>query len=325
MNKAWIIVTPVYNDWTSFNHLVQNLDRFAAAHQQPLYIVAVDDGSDQLLEPRPAFELSLYTRSVEVLHLVRNVGHQRAIATGLVSLESMPNLDDWSAVVVMDADGEDDPSSLGQLHEAHARHANRILVAARGKRQERFAFRLFYRLYKLLFQFLTGAYIDFGNYCLIPRSRLSHLIYNPHLWNHLAATIMKSKLTLERVPVDRGRRYDGQSKMNFESLIMHGLSAISVFIDVFFFRLMIVSALIALVSTLGIIVVVLIVLFTNLAIPGWATNAAGILAIILFQTVIFSLSAVFFILNQRSTYVFIPAIDAPRFIRERVPVYTSET
>ena len=46
--------------------------------------------------------------------------------------------------------------------------------------------------------------------------------------NHLAASIIKSKLPLVKIPINKGIRYIGHSKMNYVSLILHGLKAISV-------------------------------------------------------------------------------------------------
>ena len=38
----------------------------------------------------------------------------------------------------------------------------------------------------------------------------------PEINNHLAASIIKSKLPIIKIPIDRGDRYLGKSKMNYE-------------------------------------------------------------------------------------------------------------
>ncbi len=309
-----IIVTPVYNDWISLNCLLRELDQVLGKLSQPLRVLVVDDGSTQTMDLHFEPNLSAHILSIEVVRLIRNVGHQRALCIGLVETQSYT---DYEAIIVMDADGEDTPASIDKLIEAHRLQHESIVVAVRGRRFESLAFKLFHRLYKLLFKGLVGKNINFGNYCLIPRFLLERLTFDSNLWNHLAATIVRAGLPLQYVPIDRGTRYDGQSKMSFQNLIMHGLSAISVFVDVIFLRLLILSSLLAVLSVLGIVTVVGILLFTKLAIPGWATNAVGILSIIIFQVVIFSSSAIFFILNQRSANVFIPSLDVGRLVKER--------
>jgi len=58
-------------------------------------------------------------------------------------------------------------------------------------------------------------------------------------------------------------------------------------------------------------------LFTNLAIPGWATTAVGLLSLVLLQALmLFTISALT-VLNTRSLKVVIPLLDAPSFVRSR--------
>ena len=57
-------------------------------------------------------------------------------------------------------------------------------------------------------------------------------------------------------------------------------------------------------------------LFTPFAIPGWATNAAGLLSVILLQTLTLMLMFVFVILATRSAATFMPTRDTPQYIRE---------
>lgn len=313
-NLPIIIVTPVYNDWNSLNYLLHELDRVAGKLSQPLRVLVVDDGSTQTPEQNLTLNLSANILSIDVIQLIRNIGHQRAICIGLVETKSYAPYD---AVVVMDADGEDTPESIDQLIEVHRKQQESIVVAARGRRYESLTFKAFHRLYKLLFRALVGKNISFGNYCLIPSSLVERLTYDPNLWNHLAATIVHAGLPLQYVHINRGARYDGQSKMNYQSLIMHGLSAISVFVDILFLRLLILSSILIAISIVGIFIVIGILLFTKLAIPGWSTNAVGILSIILLQVIIFSSGAIFFILNQRAANVFIPSLDTGRLIKER--------
>ena len=75
------------------------------------------------------------------------------------------------------------------------------------------------------------------------------------------------------------------------SLDVHGLSAMSVYRDAIFVRLLFAMGLIAVLAVFGIVVIVAIRLSTNLATPGWATTVAGDLLIILSQSFVIVVAA----------------------------------
>ena len=62
-----------------------------------------------------------------------------------------------------------------------------IVAARRDKRSEGGAFRLGYRLYRMLFRLFTGQQLPFGNFCLIPAAAVKRVVYQESIWNHLAA------------------------------------------------------------------------------------------------------------------------------------------
>jgi hypothetical protein len=102
--------------------------------------------------------------------------------------------------------------------------------------------------------------------------------------------------------------------MNFVSLVTHGLSAISVHSDVVGVRLLVVSALLALLTAGGIVLAVIVRLTTKLAIPGWATTTVGLLLILLVQAVIAAFVFSFMILGSRHGSPFLPRRDYSFFI-----------
>jgi hypothetical protein len=144
--------------------------------------------------------------------------------------------------------------------------------------------RVFYALFKRLFILLTGRRIDFGNFLLIPWPMVTRLAHMPETWNHLAAAVLRSRLRVVSVPTERGRRCAGSSSMGLVSLLAHGLSAIAVFSDIVFVRLLVLASTVsALALTLG-TGAAAVRIATDLAIPGWASNVVGISAM-LFQAV----------------------------------------
>lgn len=316
----YVLVVPVYEDWESFSQLVREIDASCRPLDVSLHIIAVDDGSTSLPPTLTPGALSHAVSCIECIHLVRNLGHQRAIAVGLLSANQ---LDTCEAVIVMDADGEDSPADIPQLIAMHHQQPGAIIAAVRGKRTETIWFRTFYWVYQRIFVLLTGSQVVFGNYCLIPRSALRKLAHDSNLWNHVAAAITRSRIPIVPVKLNRAGRYSGRSKMSFVGLVLHGLSAVSVFTDVVFVRLLLFSALTAGFAFLGLVTVVAILLFTNLAIPGWATSAVGVLIIIIFQSIIFSSGAAFFVLSMRSYQLALPTLDAERLVSSREDIYAS--
>jgi hypothetical protein len=112
--------------------------------------------------------------------------------------------------------------------------------------------------------------------------------------------------------------------MNFVALVSHGLGAISVFGDIAGVRLLIAALAGSLLAGLGIALVVMIRLFTDRAIPGWATYATGTLAIIAIQMITISASFTFYVLSNRTNLSFIPLRDYSLFVEEAVDIYSRE-
>ena len=319
MKKADIaIVTPVYNDWDSFQQLVRDIDAHLAPIASNVTIIAVDDGSTESFpgtEPLPK-TFKAITR-IEILKLARNTGHQRAIAIGLAYLEKHYYADQ---VAVMDADGEDSPSELPNML-AEQRKTGKIVFAKRGKRRENILFRFFYVVYRVLFRLLTGKQMTFGNFCVIPGKSLRQVVFLPEIWSHLASGILRSGLPQATLLVDRKRRYHGKTKMNFTGLVMHGLSAFSVYTDILSVRMILFTLVIIAATIIGALVLLYVKYFTPLAIPGWATTVGFGLVVILLQALVMLLSLAFNVLNSRSMQTYIPAKHFEDFLLMTETVY----
>jgi polyisoprenyl-phosphate glycosyltransferase len=313
-SRCIAIVTPVYNDWVSLSRLLSEIETCQMPEDIVFSLFIINDGStDPPVIKRPLEPLHRIAE-IELINLACNLGHQRAIAVGLVEVCSRGTAE---SILVMDSDGEDDPVDIPRLYAEAQKRPGHIICAQRRRRPGLAVFRAWYECYKLIFRLLTGVEIDFGNFCLIPRDNLELLINNSSIWNNLAGTLARARIPLAKVPSDRGKRYAGKSQMNFISLVSHGLSAISVYSDVVVVRLMIATLTITAITLLGICWVLAEKLFTNLAIPGWATSAIGLLAVILIQAmVLFAISA-FNLMNNRSIKLVIPRLDAPDFVLSR--------
>jgi polyisoprenyl-phosphate glycosyltransferase len=89
--------------------------------------------------------------------------------------------------------------------------------------------------------------------------------------------------------------------------VLHGLGAISVFLEKVAARLLILSFILIVVSIIGIVIVLGIKWFTNLAIPGWASTILSAMLIVLLQGFLLSLFTIFLFLSSQSQRKFIPA------------------
>jgi glycosyltransferase involved in cell wall biosynthesis len=315
---------PVRDDWAPAAVLIRKIDAAigSADREIRLDIVLIDDCSVEVCDPASFQHPFRAVRRIRVVRLRRNLGHQRAISIGLAHVRQTEASD---AVIVMDADGEDTPHGVLRLIDAYLKlGASQAVFAARSRRVESRLFRMFYQLYKVLHRGLTGLEVQVGNFSILPSDYLDTLVILNETWNHYAAAVFRSKLPFTTTSIPRGYRIAGESKMNFVMLVTHGLSAISVFADVVGVRLLIVSMAGVLLAGFGIALVAAIRLFTSLAIPGWATYAAGTLAIILIQCLTIAASFTFFMLSSRTNMGFIPLRDHVLFIAATSEIFRSE-
>ena len=313
------IIMPVFNDWESFKHLVRKIDETVRGEGLQASVLAVNDGSVSEFEGREETVRGLrHIHAVDILHLTRNLGHQRAIAVALAYAEHLLKPD---AVVVMDSDGEDRPEDILELLTKNAEHGDKIIFARRTKRSEGVLFRLFYRTYKVVYRVLTGSSISFGNFCLIPSGVLKKLVFVSEIWNHFSAGVIRSRLPFVTIPTVRGKRIEGPSRMSLSGLIIHGLSAIAVHMDTVAVRLLLTALGLMVVALSGMGVVVGIRFFTDLAIPGWATNVSVGLVIILMQAFLVSLFLAFMILTLRTQKVFVPHSDHAQYILRKEQIF----
>jgi glycosyltransferase involved in cell wall biosynthesis len=310
VRKTIGIIIPVFNDWTSLDSLLTKLSQQEQLTKLNLHVLVIDDGSsepDCLAGDRQALP------DVKVVRLQNNLGHQRAIAVGLVLASHIADID---AVVVMDADGEDKPADVPRLLDAWGEDANLIVVAERRKRSEGLTFKFFYAIYKLAFRVMTGRKIDFGNFCLIPPASLRALTYDAAIWNNLAAAITRSPIPRIAVPVDRGIRFAGKPRMGFQRLLVHGVSAMAVYADYVFLRILIASAFLAGLAVILIACVVGVRIVTDWAIPGWASFLAASFFIVFLQALLISGISLFQLMSLRNVKTVVPAVDARSFIFE---------
>jgi polyisoprenyl-phosphate glycosyltransferase len=315
------ILVPVYNDWEAAGFLVERIDSVFGHYALTGQIIFIDDGSlDAMPEQFPATP-PRNIQQIQTVELRTNLGHQRALCVGLVHLNRSGVA---TPVVIMDSDGEDAPSDIPRLLEKFVGEGQRkVIFAARGLRAEGFLFKFFYKLYRTVHRLVVGFDLRFGNFSVLPAAILERLVVMPDLWNHYAAAVVKLKLPYATAPIDRSRRFIGESKMGFVGLVIHGLSAMSVFGDTVGVRLLILCGLFGVLTIALLVAALVIKLATNLGIPGWATYVTGLLLLLLSQLVVLSLVFIFVALYSRGQSSFVPVRDCPIYIGKVRTVFTS--
>ncbi len=313
-----VFCIPVYNDWEAVAVLIERLDHEIAMLDGGVSILIVDDGSTETV-PAKLSKAPSNIDKIEIIHLRRNLGHQRAIAMGLSYI--FANYE-CQAVLIMDGDGEDDPKDVKTLIDRCCkRKLRKIIFAKRSKRRDGKIFKLGYISYKIVHYLLTGIKVEVGNFSIIPYQLLNRLMGVSEIWNHYAASVFHARLPLEMIPIPRGERIAGKSKMNLISLVVHGMSAVSVFGETVAVRLLCFVGLLITLTLAGLAATVLIKFFTDLAIPGWATNLTGILGIVLLNLFLLATFSVILMLNSRDRLSFLPLRDWQYFVENNRTIH----
>jgi len=306
-NRSLAIVMPVFNDWQPLQPLLDLIDAVLAARDMKAIILLVDDASSEPPNHNDFRRRFVSLSEIHLLSLRRNLGHQRAIAIGITfAYEHLPT----DMVMIMDADGQDSPEDFAKLlTRFEESHCQSIVFAERKRRSEGVVFRFFYWLFRVIHLSLTGHSARVGNFSLVPREQLRRLTVVSEIWNNFAAAVYKSRLSFELVPTDRAKRLAGDTRMDFSSLVSHGLSAMSIFNDVIGVRTLSTTVIVTLVNFIAVIGLVVYHfaihsnrldawLFAGLITLGSLIVTCGVLATFLLST-----------LADRSASPFLPIRD----------------
>jgi hypothetical protein len=265
------VVCPVFLDVESFLLLRKRLLEVVGDHDElrmDVRFVVLDDtaGDD------PDIDTLDPLGDVRVIGAPFNLGHQRAIVYALRTIA--PEIGDDDLVVTLDSDGEDRPEDLPRLLApllADPSDRKRVVLARRTRRQTSWRFKLMYLFFTILFRLLTGTSVRTGNYAAYRGWQARRMLLHPYFDLCYSATLLSLQLPIELVPCERGPRYAGRSRMGFSKLFMHGLRMLMPFIDRIAMRALLVFSITLALSIITSLVVLGVRVFTDAAIPGWAT------------------------------------------------------
>lgn len=262
---------PVFLDVESFLLLRKRLLEVVEDHDElrmDVRFVVLDDtaGDD------PDIDTLHPLGDVRVIGAPFNLGHQRAIVYALRTIA--PEIGDDDLVVTLDSDGEDRPEDLPRLLApllADPSDRKRVVLARRTRRQTSWRFKVMYLFFTILFRLLTGTSVRTGNYAAYRGWQARRMLLHPYFDLCYSATLLSLQLPIELVPCERGPRYAGRSRMGFSKLLMHGLRMLMPFIDRIAMRALLLFSITLALSIITSLVVLGVRVFTDAAIPGWAT------------------------------------------------------
>jgi glycosyltransferase involved in cell wall biosynthesis len=272
--STWIF-TPVYRDGRSFRilreRLLEVLGRELPEAAADVRFVVIDDTAGQDPEAGELAELA----DVTVLRPPFNLGHQRALVYAL--RKALPAIAEEDAVVTLDADGEDRPEDLPRLlvaMQAGSPQGPPVALALRTKRRESLGFKVFYRLFRLLFRSLTGTTVRSGNFAVLPGAIAKRALLHPTFDLSYSSAILALDLPIAYVPCERGERYEGRSKMTYGKLAMHGLRMLMPFTDRIAIRALATFVFFGVLGAVLAAIVIVLKLFTGSTVPGWTSYVA---------------------------------------------------
>ena len=227
----FFIVTPTFNDWKSLNKLLFYLNKNIKGIKGKFGVIIVNDNSSEKLK-LDVKNLS-NINNIKILNLKKNIGSQKAIYVGLKFIEKSKQK---SIISILDSDGEDDPSKLKKLISLAAKEKENIFVANRSSRHENMFLRSLNKFRLIVTFFLTGKYMNFGNFSAFSSDNFKNVFSNDNLWLAYSSGVMKNCKKIVNVNIKKRRRFYGVSKVNFKFLLNHSIKIICVFRREFFIR-----------------------------------------------------------------------------------------
>ena len=220
----YVILIPSFNDWECLNLLIPKIDQTLKNTDAEVNILVVNDGST--LKNNLVFKKIDHLKKIEILNLKNNVKAQIAIATGLSFLKKEKF---QGGIIVMDADGQDDPEYLLDIINESKKNPEETIAIHRTKREEGLKFKILYQMYLFLSFLLTFQYLKFGVFTYLYSSSLDKIFSTNDVYMAYPASVAKHFNNKKVIFAPRKKRIFGESQNNYISLTHYALKIISVF------------------------------------------------------------------------------------------------
>jgi polyisoprenyl-phosphate glycosyltransferase len=299
------VVIPFLNEEQVLPLLRERLDKIQNRPAWELLFVSdgSTDGSTRFIEAWASED-----PSVKLIVLTRNFGHQSAVSAGL-------SFTSGNHVGIMDADLQDEPEVLLEMHRTLTKEKVDVVYAVRTSRREtklkRFFYFAFYRLYLYLADSPVQA--DSGDFCVMSRRAVRLLLSLPEKLRFVRGLRTWIGLPSKPYPISRPARAAGSPQYSLRKLTKLAFSGLTSFSTRPLRVGFVCGAILCVGAVIGALTYLGIALFTNIhvAAPGFST-----LVIVL----LFSNGLIFLYLGILGEYIgqmFMEVKARPPFIVER--------
>lgn len=264
-HPVYSIVAPIFNEEETLPHFYQRVVEVMEPLGEPFELILVNDGS---LDGSYSVMRTLHQQDarVRVVDFSRNFGHQIAISAGLDHSRG-------DAVIVIDSDLQDPPEVIPRLISSWKNGAE-VVYAQRSKRVGETPFKLFTAaaFYRLI-ERITSVHIprNTGDFRLMDRRVVQSLITMREQHRFMRGLSAWVGFRQEAVQYERHERFAGSTKYPLHKMIRFSLDAITSFSHVPLQLATSFGFFLAGISLIGIIVAIILRLFTN-AIVGQAST-----------------------------------------------------
>jgi dolichol-phosphate mannosyltransferase len=266
------IVAPVFNEEETLPHFYERMIAVMEKLGEPFELVLINDGSRDC-----SFNImrSLHERDprVRVIDFSRNFGHQIAISAGLDYAQGQ-------AVVIIDSDLQDPPEVIPELI-ARWKTGAEVVYAQRRTRMGETRFKLitasaFYHLVERITSIKIPRNV--GDFRLMDRHVVDALVSMREHHRFMRGLSVWVGFRQEAVLYDRHERYAGTTKYPLAKMLRFSMDAITSFSHLPLQLATTVGFVLAGISLIGIIIAVILRLFTG-AIVGQASTLTIVLFI----------------------------------------------
>lgn len=299
------IVVPVFDEDEIVVELIQRLKNVCIACTGNYELVIVNDGSQDNTLPL-LIDLSSKLPELVIVDLSRNFGHMHAVTAGLSYVSG-------DAIVLMDGDFQDPPELIAEMF-AKWKSGVDIVLASRNHREEGYIQKLFTNWFYWVISQISHCSIpkQVGTFCLLD-SRIVKLINEmPERVRFFAGLRAWAGYRTETICYDRPKRKNGKSKVGLFGqfkLAKNGVVSFSNWPLLWLARLSLLASIMLLLFGLA---VVAIKLFSDLAIPGWAST------MVLVGIVSSMNSVVFAVFSEYLAVIFEEVKQRPHFLTDQI-------
>jgi glycosyltransferase involved in cell wall biosynthesis len=264
------VLIPIYNESATLEELYGRLTRVLTGIAADYEILFVDDGS---YDESPAALHLLHKRDghVKVVLLSRNFGHQAALSAAIAHASG-------EAVVCMDGDLQDPPEVIPSLVQSWRLGFEVVYAIRRGRKEnilKRSAYRAFYAVLSRVADIPIPQ--DTGDFALLDRRVVDILKNLPERSRFLRGLRAWVGFRQKGIEYERASRFAGNPQYSLRKLLGLALDGIFSFSTVPLRLVSWLGVASSLIAMLCIGVVLYFRLFTERAIPGWASTVIPLL------------------------------------------------